>query len=65
MPDYTKPELEEAQRALASTLHKCEKTQESSKLGASQRTLLERRIKALQISLALIEEKLENTPCRT
>jgi len=59
MPNYTKAELEEAHRALASTLHKCEKTQESPKLGASQRTLLERRIAALRISLALIEEKLE------
>jgi len=58
---YTKEELEEAHRALTSTLHKCEKTQESPKLGASQRTLLERRVKALQISLALIEEKLEGS----
>ena len=60
MADYTKAELEEARQALTSTLQKCEKVQESSKLGASQRTLLERRIKALRISLALIEEKLED-----
>ena len=59
MADYTKAELDEAHQALTSTLQKCEKVQESSKLGASQRTLLERRIKALRISLALIEEKLE------
>ena len=56
--NFTRPELEEAHRALTSTLHKCEKTRESPRLGASQRTLLERRIKALQISLALIGEKL-------
>ena len=60
MADYLKSELEEARRALTSTLQKCEKTQESPKLGASQRTLLERRIKAPQISLTLIEEKLED-----
>lgn len=59
MSNYRKSELEEAHRALASTLRKCEKVQESPRLGASQQTLLERRIKALQISLALIEEKLE------
>ena len=62
MIDYTKVELEEAHRAITSTLHKCEKTQESPRLGTSQRTLLERRIAALRISLALIDEKLESKP---
>ena len=62
MPDYTKVELEETRRALTSTLRKCEKMQESPRLGTSQRTLLERRIAALRISLALIEEKLEGKP---
>ena len=62
MIDYTKEELEEAHRALTSTLHKCEMTQESPMLGTSQRTLLERRIAALRISLALLEEKLEGKP---
>jgi len=57
MPEYTKQELEDAHRALASTLQKCEKTQESPKLGASQRTLLERRIVALKVALALIEKE--------
>jgi hypothetical protein len=51
--------LEEAHGALTSTLHKCEKVQEGAKLGASQRTLLERRIKGLRISLALNKEKLD------
>lgn len=59
MSSYTKPELTEAHKALFSTLHKCKKAQDSPRLGLSQQTLLERRIKALQISLALIEEKLE------
>ena len=32
MNEYTKQELEEAKTALASTLHKCEKMQESGRL---------------------------------
>ena len=59
MNDYKKEELEEAKTALTSTLRKCEKVREGKKLGASQHTLLERRIKALRISLSLIEDALE------
>ena len=55
--EYTEYELQEAYRALLSTLHKCEKM-DMAKLGASQRTLLERRIAALKIALALIEKEL-------
>jgi len=54
--DFTKDELEEAHRALLSTLRKCEKM-DTDKLGASQRTLLERRIAALKVALALIEKE--------
>ena len=54
--DYSKHELDEAHRALLSTLHKCEKM-DLAKLGSSQRTLLERRIAALKIALTLIERK--------
>jgi len=53
---FTKEQLEEAHRALLSTLHKCEKM-DAEKLGASQRTLLERRIAALKVALALIEKE--------
>jgi hypothetical protein len=56
MADYTKEELEEARRALLSTLHKCEKI-DAAKLGASQQTLFERRMAALKVALTLIEEK--------
>jgi len=49
-------ELWEAQRALLSTLHKCEKI-ETGKLGKSQQTLLSKRIAALKIALALIEKE--------
>jgi len=54
--DYTKEELEEAHCALFSTLRKCEKM-DAERLGASQRTLLERRIAALKVALALIEKE--------
>jgi hypothetical protein len=56
MSDFTPEELREAYRALLSTLGKCEKM-DMEKLGKSQRTLLERRIAALKIALALIEKE--------
>ena len=46
----------EAHRALSSTLQKCEKI-DICKMGKSQRTLLERRIAALKLALALIEKE--------
>lgn len=64
MDGYTKAELEEAQRATASMLHKLSKSKEtmeakgSIKPGSSQQTLMDRRIKALQISLELINREL-------
>ena len=51
-------ELIEAHRTLLSTLQKCEKI-ELDKQGKSQRTLLERRIAALEIALKLIEKEQE------
>ena len=59
MSEYTKQELDEAHRALLSTLQKCEKI-DMSKMGKSQRTLLERRIAALKIALSLIERERGN-----
>lgn len=56
--NYTKAELEEAKTALTSTLRKCEKIDEGKRLGKSQQTLLDRRIRALRISLELIEKEL-------
>jgi hypothetical protein len=58
MNEYTKQELEEAKTALASTLHKCEKMQESGRLQSSQKTLNDRRVKALRIALTLIEKEM-------
>jgi hypothetical protein len=57
MEEFSITELQEAHRALLSTLYKCEKVQENAKLGPSQRTLLERRIAALKVALALIEKE--------
>jgi len=61
MNDYSKTELEEAKAALASTLHKCEKIQAGGKLQSSQKTLNDRRVRALRLALALIEAKMEET----
>ena len=58
MNGYTKQELEEAKVALGSTLQKCEKMQEGGKLRSSQKTLNDRRVKALQSALALIEKEM-------
>jgi len=56
MQDFTTEELSEAHRALLSALRKCEKM-DAEKLGKSQQTLLERRIAALKVALALIEKE--------
>jgi hypothetical protein len=55
---FTKDELDEALRAIASTISKCEKVQPKLKQGSSQHTLLVRRIKALRVASALIEREL-------
>jgi hypothetical protein len=60
MNEYTKQELEEAKAALVSTLHKCEKMQESGRLQSSQKTLNDRRVKALRIALTLIEKEMRS-----
>lgn len=58
--EYTKEELEEASRALKSTLGKCEKAQEKLREGTSQHTLTKRRIAALKIAVDLIGEKMND-----
>ncbi|HEY1074957.1 MAG TPA: hypothetical protein VGE59_04705 [Patescibacteria group bacterium] len=60
MNHFTKEELEEALRAIASTISKCEKVQPKLKPGTSQHTLLIRRIKALTIASALITQALDS-----
>jgi len=61
MGGYSKEKLEEARTALTSTLHKCEKIDEGKKLGKSQQTLLDRRIRALRLALDLIEKEMGST----
>lgn len=58
MQKFTKEDLQEALRAISSTIHKCEKVQPKLREGSSQHTLLIRRIKALHISAVLIQQAL-------
>lgn len=59
MDNYTKEELNDALRAIASTISKCEKVLPKLKQGTSQHTLLIRRIKAFQIASTLITKELD------
>lgn len=58
MEEFTKADLEEALRAIVSTISKCEKVQPKLRQGTSQHTLLVRRIKALNIASTLIKREL-------
>jgi hypothetical protein len=58
MEHFTKEELEEALRAIVSTINKCEKVQPKLVQGKSQHTLLVRRINAFYIASALIKREL-------
>ena len=58
MDHYTKEDLEEALRAITSTISKCEKVLPKLREGTSQHTLLVRRIKALRIASALLMREL-------
>ena len=58
MSEFTKEELEEALRAITSTISKCEKVQPKLKEGTSQHTLLVRRIKAFNIASMLLKREL-------
>lgn len=58
MATFARDELEEALRAIVSTINKCEKIMPKLKENSAQQTLLKRRIKALLISVELIEREL-------
>ena len=62
MENLTRDELEEALRAIDSTIGKCEKVQPKLKERTSQHTLLIHRLKALRIASALIERELAEIP---
>ena len=63
--EYTREELQEAKRQIASTLHKLRETvgtfraKENAARYKPQITLAERRIKAFEIANALIERELD------
>lgn len=59
MNNYTEEELKEALRAIESTINKCKKVLPKLGQGTSQHTLLVRRIKAFQIAVSLIREKMK------
>ena len=58
MERFTRKEMEEAERAIASLLHKCERAAEKLAPGTSQHALMQNRITALRLSLVLIRENL-------
>ena len=60
MAAYAREELEEALRAIVSTINKCEKVLPKLKENSAQQTLLTRRIKALRISVDLINRELSD-----
>lgn len=57
MNDLTQKELDEALFQLTSLLNKLKKVVLKLEVGKAQHTLASRRIKALEISIALIQEK--------
>jgi hypothetical protein len=61
MRNYSQEELQEAIKAIASTMSKIEKVREKDTLGSSQRTLIERRLKGFQIASEIIEAKIKET----
>ncbi|MES2650508.1 MAG: hypothetical protein V4663_02155 [Bacteroidota bacterium] len=58
---FSEMKLAEAYTAITSLINKCEKAKDKLKSNSSQETLLKRRIKALQISASLIEDKISKT----
>ncbi|WP_312782722.1 hypothetical protein [Brevundimonas sp.] len=58
MAAHSETDLSEALRAVESLIAKCEKAILKLPVGASQHTLLDRRIAALRLARDLIEERL-------
>lgn len=58
MVDYSKADLEEAQRQITSLISKCEKVRLKLREGTPQSSLLANRIKAFYISSSLIAAKM-------
>ena len=58
MTSYSKADLDEARRALLSTLGKCKKAMPKLAVGSAQQILLVRRIDALRIAIDLIKREM-------
>lgn len=61
MDNYTKDELQEALRPIASLINKSEKAQQKLTLGTWQHTMLRNNIKALRIASALMNKGTQDT----
>jgi hypothetical protein len=59
MREYTKSELEEALRAIESTIGKIEKIMPKLREGTPQYTLSKRRLEAFNIAVELIKRELD------
>jgi len=59
MDSFAKEELQEARRAIASTISKCEKVQLKLREGTPQFSLTRNRINAFRVAVALINQRLE------
>ena len=59
MEQFTRREVEEAERAIVSLLGKCERAGKKLAPGSAQHTLMENRIAALRVALFLIRERLQ------
>lgn len=55
--EYSKEELSEALRAVASLIGKCVKVRKKLRKGTPQATLLKNRLKALRVASALIKKE--------
>ena len=60
MEPFSKDDLEESIKSISSILCKCNKAFTKFKQGTPQYTLLLKRIKALEMSLVLLEKELSN-----
>ncbi len=59
---YSRYDLSEASRAIASLIGKCVKVQKRLRKGSAQATLMKNRLKAFRISAALIKSEMRKTP---
>ena len=56
MAEYSKQELMEAERVIASLLSKCERAQEGLRPGSAQESLMVNRVRGLRLALGLIRD---------